>query len=546
MIKRVFTLILTLSILNGFYITSFASQIEPMLKIWLYAPKFMLSSLEDVLSYGVAYTDSNGVQKLITITGNDETLGKYVNNREFHIPASQIENKNIDYAYVTVSIKTEVGKYENRTYYYKSDGTSSLFKEKFSWEQNQDKSILIYLDSLYVVTIKNDKDVNDYYIKPSTEKAINKPNDNYECERGERVFFDMENKNVTVICKDDHVYLPIRSMAELFEFDVRYLLEDNYTKVEIKNTNTNTHLVLKTGFDSYCKDGINHFFDDDMKPFISQKNIYVPVRILETLGIGVEYNSYDQMIYIKPRSYRTNFTKHDGGTYSISFPRDWVLELLPDTSIAFKKSNDKVGSFKIMDYDPTLPLSQFEGNDSKTLVTKQLDGFRYPTTKVIIRRTQPSACYDTCYVDELYIYLIPEKSKFAYTLCFDLSKVNEETAIEIAENITIKTYPMQIHNIAEKWAEAVKNEDGKAQYNLLSAERKLAIYEDYAACHWKNTISIPCVESYSVRARSNEATITYTYTDATGSVSKYYQTLIFIEENGSFYIDYFTQPKKQS
>lgn len=58
MIKRVFTLILALSILNGFYITSFASQLEPMLKIWLYAPKFMLSSLEEVLSYGVAYTDS--------------------------------------------------------------------------------------------------------------------------------------------------------------------------------------------------------------------------------------------------------------------------------------------------------------------------------------------------------------------------------------------------------------------------------------------------------------------------------------------------------
>lgn len=138
------------------------------------------------------------------------------------------------------------------------------------------KSRQIHTD-LYGLTLcgnnKNDKDVYDYYIKPSTEKAISKLNDNYECERGERVFFDAENKNATVICKEDHVYVPISSMAELFEFDVRYSLEDDYTKVEITDTNTNTHLILKTGFDSYCKDGINLFFDDDMKPFTSQKHI---------------------------------------------------------------------------------------------------------------------------------------------------------------------------------------------------------------------------------------------------------------------------------
>lgn len=31
--------------------------------------------------------------KVVTITGNGETLGKYENNREFHIPASQIKTR---------------------------------------------------------------------------------------------------------------------------------------------------------------------------------------------------------------------------------------------------------------------------------------------------------------------------------------------------------------------------------------------------------------------------------------------------------------------
>jgi hypothetical protein len=236
--------------------------------------------------------------------------------------------------------------------------------------------------------------------------------------------------------------------------------------------------------------------------------------------------------------------KIDAGTFSISVPRDWTVEMFPGSSLSFKKNNEEIGACMIMNYDPSLPLSQFQGNHAEALSTKQLEGFSYPTTEVVLRRTQPAAANDTSYVDELHIYLIPENSKFAYDLYFDSSKVDEKTVIEIADSVILNvTHTQQILDIAGKWAEAVKNRDGKAQYDLLSAERQSAVYDEYNANHWTTGTSSPWVENYVVKASGNEAIITYDYATSTGSAGKYQQTLSFIVEDGTYYIDYFNKPE---
>jgi beta-lactamase regulating signal transducer with metallopeptidase domain len=240
----------------------------------------------------------------------------------------------------------------------------------------------------------------------------------------------------------------------------------------------------------------------------------------------------------------TDFTRINAGTFSISVPRDWTVEMHLDGSLLFKKNNEEIGSFMRLGYDPSLPLSQFEGNHAETLSTKQLEGFSYQATEVMIRRTQPAAAMDTSYVDELHIYLIPENCKFAYDLYLDSSMVDEKIAIKIAKSVILNiNHTQQILDIAEKWAEAVKNRDGKAQYDLLSAERQAAVYDEYDANHWTTGTSSPWVESYEVKVGGNEAIITYDYATSTGSAGKYRQTLSFIVEDGTYYIDYFTKPE---
>jgi hypothetical protein len=78
---------------------------------------------------------------------------------------------------------------------------------------------------------------------------------------------------------------------------------------------------------------------------------------------------------------------------------------------------------------------------------------------------------------------------------------------------------------------------------LLSAEGQSAVYDEYNANHWTTGLSSPWVESYAVTAGGNEAIITYDYATSTGSAGKYQQTLSFIVEGGTYYIDYFTKPE---
>ena len=101
-----------------------------------------------------------------------------------------------------------------------------------------------------------------------------------------------------------------------------------------------------------------------------------------------------------------------------------------------------------------------------------------------------------------------------------------------------------VQTIAEQWAEAVKKRDGKAQYALMSPKCQAAVYDEYSSSHWSTGVSSPWVESYAVSANQTGATVTYRYATSTGFAGTYKQTLSFVNRNGRFCIDAFTEPKE--
>lgn len=94
-----------------------------------------------------------------------------------------------------------------------------------------------------------------------------------------------------------------------------------------------------------------------------------------------------------------------------------------------------------------------------------------------------------------------------------------------------------VRTVAEKWAEAVKKRDGKAQYSLMSKKLQSKVYGDFSAEHWRTGTSSPWVESYEVSVGQNIAAVSFRYASTTGFAGDYEQTLSFVKENGVYKID---------
>ena len=194
-----------------------------------------------------------------------------------------------------------------------------------------------------------------------------------------------------------------------------------------------------------------------------------------------------------------------------------------------------MGTLSTLGYDPSAPISQFEGNHAETLSTKTLSGCKYPATEVVIRRTKPAAANDNSYVDETHIYLIPANSKYAYDLCFTSPLVGKK-AEEIAKSITIRADRIRMQEIAWQWALAVQSRDGKAQYALLGSQLQKKVYNYYRNCGWVTGVSSPWVDSFTVTADDRTVEVNYTYKTSTGIAGTGRQTLTFEQENGQWKI----------
>ncbi len=111
-------------------------------------------------------------------------------------------------------------------------------------------------------------------------------------------------------------------------------------------------------------------------------------------------------------------------------------------------------------------------------------------------------------------------------------------------NVSQTGISSSVQTIAEKWAEAVKKRDGKAQFNLLSPKCQSAGYDEFSSNYWVTGMSSPWVDSYEISVDKNSATVTYRYATSTGFAGFYAQTLSFVKQNGKYLIDSFSEPKE--
>jgi len=90
----------------------------------------------------------------------------------------------------------------------------------------------------------------------------------------------------------------------------------------------------------------------------------------------------------------------------------------------------------------------------------------------------------------------------------------------------------EAYNLAQMWAQAVQNRDGRTQYKLMSAEVKTEYEEYYNACNWVTGVSSPWVESYTVEMSGSGAVVTYELLTSSGPAEYGRDILTFSDENG--------------
>lgn len=227
---------------------------------------------------------------------------------------------------------------------------------------------------------------------------------------------------------------------------------------------------------------------------------------------------------------------YDAGLYSLFFlPEGWRAEGSV-YDLQFSRSGEPVGSLVIRNYDPDKPISQFEDNHRTTLSSENLSGFSFPAAKALIRATQPAAAQDDSYVDELHIYLMPSGFSCAFDFCFDSAKVNVQTALEIAKNFR-PDEPAIIHNtLASRWAQAVRDREGRAQYELMNKELQADYYDYYDSHHWVTGVSSPWVNSWTIGISGNSAVVFYENMTSTGFSGYTIDILTFSDEDGQLKI----------
>ncbi len=101
-----------------------------------------------------------------------------------------------------------------------------------------------------------------------------------------------------------------------------------------------------------------------------------------------------------------------------------------------------------------------------------------------------------------------------------------------------------VYAAAAKWAEAIANRDGRAQYDLMDAKMRAGAYASFSAEGWKTGCSSPWVESYQISVSGESASVTFRYASSTGFDGYYAQTLSFVRENGAYKIDRISDPKE--
>lgn len=248
------------------------------------------------------------------------------------------------------------------------------------------------------------------------------------------------------------------------------------------------------------------------------------------LMFATGYDEEMRMAKISTKAYYTDL-------YAFSLPEGWIAKGSA-YDLQFTRSGEPVGTFIIRNYDPDKPISQFRDNHRETLSSENLSDFedfptlkKYPVAKAIIRATQPAAANNDSYVDELHIYIMLADSRCAFDFCFDSAKVDEQTAMEIVKGFSPNEAAIQKNTAAAEWALAIQKRDGRAQYELLSAELQAEFKDYYEAVNWVTGVSSPWVNSWTIEVSGSRAIVFYEGMTSEGFAGYTIDNLTFSEEN---------------
>lgn len=96
--------------------------------------------------------------------------------------------------------------------------------------------------------------------------------------------------------------------------------------------------------------------------------------------------------------------------------------------------------------------------------------------------------------------------------------------------------------LANTWAEAVKNRDGKAQYDLMTSALQKSVHDQLSELNWVTGTSSPWVEQYSTQETDTGARVILEYASSNGSAGSYQQDLTFEKVDGALKISGISEP----
>ena len=273
-----------------------------------------------------------------------------------------------------------------------------------------------------------------------------------------------------------------------------------------------------------------------MRSYIVNGAHYVELSDLaENLLLAFACDEVKHTVDINTKTYNTDI-------YSFSLPEGWSAG--GDAScLDFSRSGDPVGSLTTRPYDPDEPVLHIDNHREALSPDEALPEFPvYPAVKRLVRadvKGLARGASDNSYVYELHIYIILADLRRAFDFSFDSAKVNEQTAMEIAKSFVpketaIKT--IKIDTMAAQWAYAVRDHDGRAQYELLSAELQSRFKDYYEAVNWSTGVSSPWVNSWTIEVSEDRAVVFYRNETSGGFAGYTIDNLFFSEESGQLKI----------
>ena len=217
--------------------------------------------------------------------------------------------------------------------------------------------------------------------------------------------------------------------------------------IEIKSSEGNHSDLDNNKY--YCTININD--NDRQKGIIKHgASVIFSKDFIEIYGYtsGLRERYGEMSIFKSNKELKTIYDKYMGNTireqyaqtnlYQISIPKEWSVEKLAGSMLAFKKENKKIGGLDILGYYPEQPISQLEPSHSEVIESKKLEGFFLEVVREKLKITPPAASGETTVTEQIHLFFIIKEKKIAYDLYFNTADVDEQTALNIAKTLKLK------------------------------------------------------------------------------------------------------------